>query len=204
MLDDVNSPSYLVVNLKASKTDPFRLGVSVFLGRTNNTLCPIAAVLVLRGQEDGAFFRFSDGRLLTRARFVSAVRVALEEGGVDARNYSGHSFRIGAATTCQLNEGFQIISLRPWAVGKVQHTSCTFAPSQSYIVCSGWSFRPDHPICDLCVVFLSVSCGYVHTMFLWIHAYYVLCVYMHTMSLWIHAYYVSVYTCILCLHHSPP
>ena len=137
-MDDVNSPSYLVVNLKASKTDPFRLGVSLFLGRTNNTLCPVAAVLafmVLRGQEDGAFFCFSDGCLLTRARFVSAVRVALEEGGVDARNYSGHSFRIGAATTAA-QRGFQIISLRPRAVGKVRHTSCMFAPPQGH--CAQW------------------------------------------------------------------
>ena len=30
---------------------------------------------------------------------VSAVRVALEQAGVDATQYTGHSFRIGAATT---------------------------------------------------------------------------------------------------------
>ena len=101
-VNDVSAPSFLVVTLKASKTDPFRLGVSVYLGKTDQPLCPIAAVLaymVARGDREGAFFHFADGRLLTRTRFVTAVRAALTEQGVDARRYSGHSFRIGAATT---------------------------------------------------------------------------------------------------------
>ncbi len=44
-------------------------------------------------------FRFQDGRLLTRARFVAEVRRALESAGLNNRAYAGHSFRIGAATT---------------------------------------------------------------------------------------------------------
>ena len=35
---------------------------------------------------------------LTKARFVSYVRAALERAGIPCRLYSGHSFRIGAAT----------------------------------------------------------------------------------------------------------
>ena len=47
----------------------------------------------------GPLFTFQDGRPLTRQRFVVAVRSALVSAGVDAKQYAGHSFRIGAATT---------------------------------------------------------------------------------------------------------
>ena len=95
-------PRYLEVRIKASKTDPFRRGVTVFLGVSGADICPVAAVLsymVVRGTAPGPFFRFHDGRPLTRERFVSQVRQALRSAGIDASKYAGHSFRIGAATT---------------------------------------------------------------------------------------------------------
>ena len=100
-----SSPQYLEVRLKASKTDPFRKGVSVYLGRTDADLCPVAAVLhymVRRGSSRGPFFKFSDGRPLTRVRFVAGVRSAFQVAGIPSANYAGHSFRIGAATTAAL------------------------------------------------------------------------------------------------------
>ena len=93
-------PQVIRLNIKASKTDPFRQGVSVYLGRTGNTLCPLVAMLsylAARGTEPGPLFRLKDGRPLTKAAFVTGVRQALLQAGVDAKNYSGHSFRIGAA-----------------------------------------------------------------------------------------------------------
>ncbi len=104
-VDNISSPAYIEVQLKSSKTDPFRQGVAVYLGRTSQDLCPVAAVLaymVTRGTGPGIFFRFQDGRSLTRERFVSAVKVALTNAGVDSSRYNGHSFRIGAATTAAL------------------------------------------------------------------------------------------------------
>ena len=94
-VDNITNPHYLEVRIKASKTDPFRQGVSVFLGVTGGDLCP----MVLRGQDAGPFFRFARGNLLTRERFVVAVRSALESVGYHSSHYAGHSFRIGAATT---------------------------------------------------------------------------------------------------------
>ena len=47
----------------------------------------------------GPFFVFSDGRVLTRERFVKELRAALKAGGFRADDYAGHSFRIGAETT---------------------------------------------------------------------------------------------------------
>ena len=101
----VNDPSdlkFVVVRIKASKTDPFRKGLSVFLGRTGQILCPVAvnlSYMVQRGGKEGQFFLFDEGHGLTQERFVAEVRKALAVVGIDSSRYAGHSFRIGAATT---------------------------------------------------------------------------------------------------------
>ena len=72
--------------------------------------------MVSRGAAPGPFFIFDDGRYLTRDRFVTAVRAALCTAGIDDSRYSGHSFRIGAATTaaaCQLPDSL-IKTLGRW------------------------------------------------------------------------------------------
>jgi hypothetical protein len=53
----------------------------------------------VRGEKPGPLFIFEDGRLLTRDRFVAALRSALEICSIDPSAYAGHSFRVGAATT---------------------------------------------------------------------------------------------------------
>ncbi len=101
-VDNRLAPSMIRVRIKASKTDPFRQGVTIVVGTTSNELCPVTAVLsymLARGSGAGPLFTWRDGRFLTRESFVAAVRRALEEAGLVARNYAGHSFRIGAATT---------------------------------------------------------------------------------------------------------
>ena len=101
-LDSADPPTLIQVRLKASQTDPFRQGVSVYLGATGGDICPVAAVLdymVRRGPGVGPFFTFLDGSFLAQDRFVRAVREALQSAGVDSSSYAGHSFRIGAATT---------------------------------------------------------------------------------------------------------
>ena len=105
-MNDTAAPQFLEVHIKASKTDPFRQGVRVFLGKSKADVCPVAAILaymVMRGAQPGPFFIFVDGRPLTRERFVAAVRSALHSAGVDASRYAGHSFRIGAATIAAQN-----------------------------------------------------------------------------------------------------
>ena len=96
------SPQFLTIQIKASKMDLFRQGVTVYIGRATEELCPVAAILnymVRRGSTSGPFFKFSDGRLLTRERFVKVVRTALDHAGIQSAHYTGHSFRIGVATT---------------------------------------------------------------------------------------------------------
>ena len=100
-VDDLANPTVMKVTIKASKTDQFRKGVDIYVGRTRNTLCPVEAMLAYlakRGTSEGLLFKFEDGHLLTKERFIKAVREALSSAGIDAKLYSGHSFRIGAAT----------------------------------------------------------------------------------------------------------
>ena len=101
-VDQKESPTVIRVSIKQSKTDPFRRGVDLFLGKSGTDLCPVVAILnylVVRGVTPGPLFLYRDGRFLTRQRFVVAVRGALQEAGIDQSKYCGHSFRIGAATT---------------------------------------------------------------------------------------------------------
>ena len=44
-VDDRENPSMVCVVLRQSKTDPFRKGISIYLGRTYADLCPVAAIL---------------------------------------------------------------------------------------------------------------------------------------------------------------
>lgn len=44
-VDDLDNPTTLKVRIKASKTDPFRKGVDIYVGRTGDSLCPVSAVL---------------------------------------------------------------------------------------------------------------------------------------------------------------
>ena len=72
------------------------------MGCTGDPSCPVVEILaymVLRKPGEGPLFRFKDGRPLTRVHFVSQVREALEQVGIEYSKYAGHSFRIGAATT---------------------------------------------------------------------------------------------------------
>ena len=106
-IDDPEKPSVLRIRIKASKTDPFRKGVDVYLDRTNKELCPLEAILpylAIRGDKQGFLFQFKDGRLLTKERFVSKVCELLQQSGVEPKNYAGHSFHIGAATTASHQE----------------------------------------------------------------------------------------------------
>ena len=67
--DNTALPNWLEVKIKASKTDSFRTGVSVYLGTTECDLCPVASMLscmVRRGSRPGPMFMFANGRYLTR------------------------------------------------------------------------------------------------------------------------------------------
>ena len=118
-VDSREVPKVVSVRIKQSKTDPFRRGTVIHLGRTGNSLCPVAAILAYmarRVSEQGPLFILRDGSTLSRRHLVSEVRSALSACGLDCKMYAGHSFRIGAATTAAAKgvEDSTIRSLGRW------------------------------------------------------------------------------------------
>ena len=101
-IDNIINPQVLKVHIKYSKTDPFRVGSDIFIAKTDNDLCPVAAVLawlVRRGNNPGPLFVFRAGVPLTRASFVQVLKEALVAANIEPEGFTGHSFRIGAATS---------------------------------------------------------------------------------------------------------
>ncbi len=82
--------------------DPYATGVYIFLGKTGTTICPVAAilsVLTVRPRHlTGPLLQHSNGSTLTSYTLVTQVKQALAAAGHDPHHYSGHSFRIVAAT----------------------------------------------------------------------------------------------------------
>ena len=103
-VDDYNNPSTVVVSIKQSKTDPLGKGTTITLGATQNTLCPIKALLpylARRGSQPGPLFICENQHFLTQSAFRSHLMTLLDELGLDASCYNTHSFRIGAATSAE-------------------------------------------------------------------------------------------------------
>ena len=101
-VDNAQAPQVISIKLKHSKSDQFMKGVKLILGRTNNVLCPVTALLTYlsyRGNSPGSLFCWDDQKPLSKSKFVNHVRQALLAANIPAHLYSGHSFRIGAATT---------------------------------------------------------------------------------------------------------
>lgn len=90
---------YVNINIKVSKTDPFRQGCTVKLAPTGADICPVKAILSFmpfHPSKNGPLFTFADGTFLTRRRLNNILHKALP---CSNRPITSHSFRIGAATT---------------------------------------------------------------------------------------------------------
>ena len=117
-IDSMSSPSCLRLRIKASKTDSFRKGCFLHIGRGEFPLCAIRsllAYLTLRGDAPGPLFLFRDRRPLSRALLTSWLCDILSSAGIQG-NFSSHSFRIGAATVAARNgiPDHQIQALGRW------------------------------------------------------------------------------------------
>ena len=100
-VDSHDSPTLVKLFLRRAKTDPFGKGIPIYLGKSGSTLCPVLAMLsylAVRPKLEGPLLVHLDGSPLTRDQFVRLVKRALTAASIDASAYSGHSFRIGAAS----------------------------------------------------------------------------------------------------------
>ena len=103
-IDSRTAPSVVSIHLRKAKTDPFGRGITVYLGKTGRDLCPVAAILNFLAvrpptKPDAHLFVHNNGSPLLKSQFVTGVRRALSAAHFDSAQYSGHSFRIGAATS---------------------------------------------------------------------------------------------------------
>ena len=92
----------MVVHIKASKTDPFREGISLSTARTGSSMCPVRAIkkyCQVHPNMAGPLFRSSTGQYLTRAMMSRLVKNTLKANNINSDRYSSHSFRIGAAAS---------------------------------------------------------------------------------------------------------
>ena len=106
---------YMLVRLKVSKTDPFRQGQTIVIGKTNSLLCPISAMVAYLNSrplssDSGPLFTYVSGGLLTREKLTRETRLLISKEGLESRGFAGHSFRIGAATTAAS------ANLPPWLI----------------------------------------------------------------------------------------
>ena len=44
-VDDTRHPSIMQITIKHSKTDPFRQGISLYVGKTGSHICPVASMM---------------------------------------------------------------------------------------------------------------------------------------------------------------
>ncbi len=101
-IDDPVSTKVITLQIKCSKTDQLRAGTNISLARSDDDLCPVAALLAyiaIRGDRPGPLFILDDGRFLTQPLLTFHLRQAISQLGLDPKAYAGHSLRIGAATT---------------------------------------------------------------------------------------------------------
>ena len=99
-----NSPLYMAVHCKLSKTDPFGSSYTVLFS-THTLTCPVAAMkkyLSLKKYNPHALLLcLGDGIPLTRSKFAKMLCSILQKLGFQPTIYAGHSFKIGAATTAE-------------------------------------------------------------------------------------------------------
>lgn len=102
----ITNGEYMNIVLKRSKTDPFKKGITVTIGCTGQDVCAVCTMKSLliwhyerKSDPSTPLFLMADHLPLTRSRFISHIRWCLARVGVDPSQYSGHSMRIGGATT---------------------------------------------------------------------------------------------------------
>ena len=130
-VDSHSHTTILAIRLRHSKTDPFGAGATLYVGRTGDTLCPVSAMLAylaVRPKTPGPLFIYKDGTPLSRTCLIRELRLALESAGIQSAQFSGHSFRIGAATIRQPKSASVMPSSRQWADGSHRRTPVTSEP----------------------------------------------------------------------------
>lgn len=95
--------SIAAVYLPTSKSDKSNSGTSVYVAGNSSITCPISAMHEMltrspfRLKDSGPIFTLDGYHPISRYVFLERVRRQLSRSGLDATEYSGHSFRRGGA-----------------------------------------------------------------------------------------------------------
>ena len=96
---------YMILHLKQSKTDTKGTGVDIYIGCTGTTVCAYCAMAqfisqkTLYNDKTSPLFIFPNGTHITKNLLSKTIKLYMSRIGLDPSSYSGHSFRIGGATT---------------------------------------------------------------------------------------------------------
>jgi integrase len=106
----IGDNEHMHLTLPSSKTDYYREGVTITIAAAGDAACPVTAIIDLfnlcpgYGNNVPLFARWPEDHhwgargAFTREYVTSNLRRLLTRAGINAENYSGHSFRKGAAT----------------------------------------------------------------------------------------------------------
>ena len=76
-VDNSSSPFLVKVSIMSSKTDQFRRGVDIYVGKTHDLICTVEALMAYiawNGTQEGPFFKFEDNSLLRIALLRESKR----------------------------------------------------------------------------------------------------------------------------------
>ena len=97
-----NKDGSVTLTLPASKTDPYRRDTPIQLSQSSSLLCPVRALSTLfrtqPGSPDNPLFSRMFGSFI-RSYVIDKVKELLLRAGINSANFSGHSFRKGAAVS---------------------------------------------------------------------------------------------------------
>ena len=101
-----NDTKFMSVNIKMSKMDKTCKGYLVHIGCSNDIVCAVCAMISYlscksprSSSASKPLFTFTNGTILTKSMLVNLTRTYLAKIGVDPERYTGHSYRVGGATS---------------------------------------------------------------------------------------------------------
>ena len=104
-VDSLCAPSCTRLQIKGSKTDPFRKGAFIHIGFGGPLLCAVHFMLTYltgRGDVPGPLFLFQNWQPLLCGLLTDWLRQILAIANIPG-NFSSHSFRIGASPVVACN-----------------------------------------------------------------------------------------------------
>ena len=100
-----NGQCFISVMVKDSKTDKIGKGYLIHIGCTSKPVCAVCSMKSYLNCKPSPIdmllplYRFQNGAFLTKSLLVSTTRTYIALIGINPDNYTGHSYRVGGATT---------------------------------------------------------------------------------------------------------